>query len=231
MNEISTFDCLPNELIIGLFDYLEPAESFQSFFDYNNRLRKLVKCYVKYNRRTLNQDIKRFSTLHSWYKHLDFHDGGVTFYMVPLKGEQERNSINPRISDRIGIHWHFRKDEPMRLVDKRIEEISRKYPIKLNPLFGRYSPGCGLLDQTGPDFIRQYYPEQFQRFKAILFEKSFDSFREAHDFNKDAVEYLMQYIYENEPIRLRNNIRQAANSIWKEIQALKDVNILKIKHF
>jgi hypothetical protein len=44
------------------------------------------------------------------------------------------------------------------------------------------------------------------------------------------VKLLMKYIEENEPKRLRNIIQHAAYSIWKEIQALEDINILEIKY-
>jgi len=229
MNKISRFDYLSNELIVCIFDYLEPAENFQSFFDYNDRLRKLVKRYVNYNRRALDKDIERFSTLHSWYKHLDFYDGGVTFYMVPLKGEQERYNFDPCISDYAGIHWHFwQKTIP--LADKRIKEISQKYPIKLNPSFYPHQPTNKLLIGNGPEFVRQYYPEQFQRFEATIFYKSFTSIFEARELNMNEVKLLMKYIEKNEPKRLRNIIEHAAYSIWKEIQALEDINILEIRY-
>jgi hypothetical protein len=81
--------------------------------------------------------------------------------MVPLKSEQERYNFSPCISDPNGIHWHFWREQNMPLADKRIEQISQKYPIKLNPLFHPYGSATGLLVGSGPDFVRQYYPEQF----------------------------------------------------------------------
>lgn len=81
----------------------------------------------------LTKDIKRFSKIHSWYKHLAFNYGSTTLYIVPLKGEQERYNFSPCISDPTGIHWHFWQQKSIPLADKRIEEISQKYPIKLNP--------------------------------------------------------------------------------------------------
>jgi hypothetical protein len=53
---------------------------------------------------------------------------------------------------------------------------------------------------------------------------------EASQFNNGDVELLTKYITENESKRLRNNIQEAAHSIWREIQALEDVNILDIKY-
>lgn len=230
MANISTFDCLSNELIICIFDYLKPAENFQSFFDCNDRLQKLVKRYVTYSRRALDKDIERFSTLHSWYKHLHFVDGGVTFYMVPLKGEQERYNFSPSISDPIGIHWHFWRENPLPLADKRIAQISEKYPIKLNPLFHPQRSLTNLIVGNGPDFIRQYHPLQFEGLKATLFHRSFTNIFEAREFYTPDVEALLKSVCENEQKRLRNIIQETADCIWKEIQALEDVNILEIKY-
>jgi len=230
MSQISRFDGLSNELIIGIFEYLKPAENFQSFFDYNDRLRKLVKRYVNYSCHVLNKDIDRFSESHSWYKHLAFFDGGTTFFMVPLKGEQERYNFRPEISDPNGIHWHFWREKTMPLADKRIEAISQKYPIKLNPLFHPDGPPIRLFHEDGSDFVRQYYPEQFQRFEATVFQKSFRDNIGAYRFMKDDIELLIKYLRENESKRLRNSIQEAAHSIWKEIQALEDVNVLDIKY-
>jgi len=97
MSQISKFNSLPNEVIVSIFEYLTAAENFHSFFNINDRLRKLVKRYVRFSRRDLDNDIERFSTLHSWYKHLDYIDDGNTFYLLPLKGEQARYSFDKRI--------------------------------------------------------------------------------------------------------------------------------------
>jgi hypothetical protein len=160
---------------------------------------------------------------------LNFIDGGVTFYMVPLKGEQQRYKFTPYISYPISIHWHFWRQKNMPITDKRIEEISQKYPIKLNPSFHPDGSAGGVLIGNGPDFVRQYYPELFQRFETTLFHKPFINLYEAQQFNNDDFEMLTKYIKQNEPKRLRNSIQQAANSIWKEIQALEDIHILEIE--
>ncbi|CAF0872554.1 unnamed protein product [Didymodactylos carnosus] len=230
MSPVSTLNGLSNELIICIFGYLKAEENFQSFFDYNDRFRKLVKCYVMHSRRTLDEDIERFSTLHSWYKHLHFVDGGVTFYMVPLKGEQERYNFSPCVSDRIGIHWHFWRQKQMPLVDKRIEQISQKYPIKLNPLFASHGSSNGIFMDDGRNFIRQYYPAQFEALSTTLFCRSYHRIFDLLPFYTDDAKATMQFIYENEPKRLRNMIQEAARCIWKEIQALEDVNLLDIKY-
>ena len=227
MSNTTTFDSLPNELIICIFRYLQPAENFQSFFDCNNRFRKLVKRYVPCNRRALDDDIKRFSTLHSWYKHLSFNDGGVTFYIVPLKGEQERYSFDPCVSDPHGIHWHFSRQQPMPLLDERIEQISQKYPIKLNPLFHLVGVWFERNPESDRDLIRRYYPSQFEGLETIL-SKGSSAFSDVLNPCIDDERAKMEIIRKNEPKRMRDTIQIAADRIWKEIQALEDVNILEI---
>lgn len=227
MANISTFECLPNELIVCIFGYLETADNFQAFFHCNVRLRKLVKQYVTYSRRALDKDITRFSTLHSWYKHLNFVDGGVTFYMVPLRGEQERYSFNPRISDFTGVHWHFTRGRTMPLGDERIEQISRKYSVKLNPLFATHGYDVLPFRKENRDFLRNYHPSQFELLATTLFSESYMSTHNDYEHSEE-IRTLSEIIAVNERQRLRSIIHQAATCIWKEIQALEDVNVIDI---
>ncbi|CAF1017582.1 unnamed protein product [Adineta steineri] len=44
------------------------------------------------------------------------------------------------------------------------------------------------------------------------------------------IETIRKSIIDNERKRLRNVIRQAAHSIWKEIQTLENINILDIMY-
>ncbi|UJR12335.1 hypothetical protein I4U23_016512 [Adineta vaga] len=226
MLNISTFECLPNELIIHIFGYLKPAENFQSFFDCNIRLRKLVKQYVSYSRHALDKDITRFSTLHSWYKHLNFNNDGVTFYMVPSKGQQARYSFDPCISDYNGIHWRFWQIRPQ-LTDDRVAQISEKYPIKLNPLFATHGEARRLFLEDGEDFIRRYHPSQYELLATTLFCESYMNIHKDYEYSED-IRNIRKIIGENERKRLRNIIQQAAHSIWKDIQELEDINILTI---
>lgn len=56
MDQILRFDDLSNELIICIFKYLKLAENLQSFFDYNDQFRKLIKKnYVNYSHHALNK--------------------------------------------------------------------------------------------------------------------------------------------------------------------------------
>ncbi|CAF3852371.1 unnamed protein product [Rotaria sp. Silwood1] len=230
MSQKSTFDCLPNELIVCIFSYLKPDDNFRSFFVYNNRLRKLVKRYLPFSRRDLEKDIKRFSKLHSWNKHLNYINDGDSFYMIPVKGEQERYDVDPCISDYNGIHWHFRKQYSVRLEDERIQQIVQKYPIKLNPSFHPEGPQSGVLTAGFQDFVRRHYPFQFECLAITLFNRSAKCLFDLVEFFTDEIMIQLQYVYDNEPKRLKNIIFNAAQCIWNELQELEDVNILKIKY-
>ena len=107
---ISLFDNLADDIVLGIFEYLTPIERYNAFFDYNSRLRSLVKQRTEYSRNALDADILRFSTLHSWYKHLWFHHGGTRFYILPARGQQQRNLLQTRVTDNKQLHWHFIHD-------------------------------------------------------------------------------------------------------------------------
>ena len=229
MAKLSTFYCLPNELIVRILGHLNPAENFQSFFNCNDHLRALVKHYVMYSRRALDEDIKRFSTLHSWYKHRKFDDDALTFYMVPLRGVQEPSKDSQCVSHQRGIHWHFWEHKTVPKFDKRIEQIIQKYPVQLNPIFNPRGLRHEILMLHGQDFIRQYYPLQFETLSTILYCKPHTTPFGLYEFYTDDVKVVLNFICKNEPKRLRNIIHEAARSVWKEIQALEDVNILEIE--
>ncbi|CAF1412531.1 unnamed protein product [Adineta ricciae] len=228
MTNFSTFEHLPNELIICILAYLQPAEYFQLFFECNQRLRKLVKQYVNYSRRELDRDIIRFSTLHSWYKHLTFVNDGTTFFLTPRKGEQERYSFDPRVSDYDGVHWHFRGEYFVQ-ADKRIEQISKKYPVKLTPLFHPNAIHYHLRHDVTCGFIQQYHPEQYQSLVKILNLKDDNAQPRIISPNTDEVLAVLKLVHRNEMKRLKQIIYQAADSIWREIRRLEDVNILNIE--
>jgi len=228
MSDIKTFDHLPTEIIVCIFGYLSAADNFRSFFDYNNRLRKIVKHYVTYSREVLKKDIKRFSQLHSWYKHLNFVDDGATFYLIPRKGEQMRYSFDPRISDYFGIHWHFCRRHPVPIADKRIQQIIHEYPIKLNTYF---HPHGTPMTKGFTDFVRRQYPQQFEAMTSTLSTDLHERFFiQMTESMIDDFSIHLDYISKNEPKRLNKIIQEAAHHIWKELQKLEDVNILEIHY-
>ncbi|CAF3097038.1 unnamed protein product [Rotaria socialis] len=227
---MSTFDDLPNEIIICLFEYLKVEDKFHSFFDCNQRLRQLVKRYSIYSRHGLTGDIKRFSTLHSWYKHLNYVDDGNIFYMIPMAGEQARYGFGPCISDYRGIHWHFFTNNPEIIADPRIGEIVSKYPVKLNPCF--YPESSNLCRNTSgfKDFTYRHYPAQFGILSKEYFSE-FDSQSMGRLYSrKDTIMAQLEFISTNEQKRLKTTIIKSADCIWKDLQNLEDVNILTIKY-
>jgi len=231
MSQIFTFNSLPNEVIVSIFEYLTAAENFHSFFNINDRLRKLVKRNVRFSRRDLDKDIERYSTLHSWYKHLSYTDDGDTFYLIPLKGEQPRYHFDERIKDYNGIHWHFSMGKFSRITDKTIEKIIEKYPVKLNPMFSPYgynSVRLNLSPHQFKTFVHRYYPSQFEALKTTFFSSN-RSFFHLSENDKDDTSNQLKYIADNEPKRLRNLIRRAARCIWTDLQELEDLNILEIQ--
>jgi hypothetical protein len=110
MATITRFDDLSPELILCIFDFLSSADRYKSFFDYDDRLRVLVKKRTEFSRKELNADILRFSTLHSWYKHLSFHNGGNLYFIIPAQGQQPRYNFDPRVTDSNGLHRWFLYD-------------------------------------------------------------------------------------------------------------------------
>ncbi|UJR38864.1 hypothetical protein I4U23_031532 [Adineta vaga] len=120
--------------------------------------------------------------------------------MVSLNGEQERYSFDPHVSDYNSIHCE-------------------KYPIKLNPLFATHAELRGLFLKESRDFIRYYYPSQYELLTTTLFCESFANMREDYRYSED-IRNIRNFIAENECKRLRNVIQYTAHCIWKEIQAL-----------
>jgi L-2-hydroxyglutarate oxidase LhgO len=108
----------------------------------------------------LKKDFIRFSTLHSWYKHIPIE--GRNFYIYQDIGEQPRNLLYPAIKDTKGIHWHFTSTD-----------IPTKpyYKIRFGPflegitksVYGDYVNSFHILlnknIETFIDWISVYYPE------------------------------------------------------------------------
>lgn len=224
---MSTFETLPNEILCCIIQYLDPAECFRILFTMNYRLRKLVKCYVRYSRVELERDIKRFSSLHSWYKHLSFKNDGDIFYILPRKGQQLRYGFDPCVSDYNGIHWRFLDDTVSCVSDKRIAGIIYKYPVKLNPLFyPEIKPWVRNISDFR-DFMCRWYPSESELLKYD--EDLVLKLRYASPNITDEVTLTtIRLIHKKEQIRLYNLIKDSANHIWREIQKLEDVNVLEI---
>ena len=101
------------------------------------------------------KDIERFSTLHSWYKHMGKFE---IAYPLLLKGEEPRYPFEPRYSDlnQSNFHWRFilskfTKNYGITINNQHYEGIPqpilehmKKYPIYFNNELG-----------TGPSHLFQ----------------------------------------------------------------------------
>jgi len=111
-----------------------------------------------FDKDSTSSDIYRFSTLHSWYKHLPrksndndpnkipVHEGDV-FYPILMIGQQERNALDDTECDG-KIHWHFMTPQQMHLHHSKIGSmryvVALRHPVYLDNSFGNtYLPGDG----------------------------------------------------------------------------------------
>ncbi|CAF3596936.1 unnamed protein product [Rotaria sp. Silwood1] len=238
---ITVLDDLSSELILCIFEYLSAVDRYKSFFGCNTRLGHLVKRWTSYSRKQLDADIERFSTLHSWYKHLAFKDGGTEFIIFPQKGEQPRNSIDPSITDTAGLHWFFLRicDQSI-ITDERIRKILVRHSFQLNPFFYHDEMNCWsnsklngkrtlrtfygghiiIMDRNQKDFeswIRSNYPEHADR---ILGNSSYSH----HNIDEACAP-----IFESEWLKAVQVIRDSARQVWEELKQLEDVNPFEIR--
>lgn len=128
---------------------------------------KLVCDYAsnKFDEDQCRLDVRRYSRLHSWYKHL--HSTDSVFYAAPGLGMQPSGyEWNGRSKEETsGCHWYFlrqidRIHEPMR-------SLSLQFPISLNKFW--YSEPSYTLDEEIIDLVtddrkphrfREIYPQE-----------------------------------------------------------------------
>ena len=93
------------------------------------------------------KDFKRFSTLHSWYKHLNSFN---IAYPVLMKGEEPRYSFDTSFSDsnQENYHWRFivldnleaygyiLNGQEANVIPKDVLEFMKKYPIYISNRLG-----------------------------------------------------------------------------------------------
>ena len=68
----------------------------------SSRSRKSRSSNLRITPDQIREDIKRYSQLHSWYKHLS--PQGEEFYLFFRRGQQPRNDIVPEVTDRRNLH-------------------------------------------------------------------------------------------------------------------------------
>ena len=238
------FDDLSSEVILCVFDYLSVADRYNAFFDFNRRIRSLVKKWTNFSRRDLLADIRRFSTLHSWYKHLRFSDGGTICYLCPMRSRQQRNTRDHRSTDSGGWHWHFAmriREEPVLLDNKSVCEIVLRHPVQLNPFFYGSTPllytdktkqveeteergyyGARVIMWQYEDVLKTWLMANYPAYatKLLLDEPNDDwSFERKNDW---------ALIFKSEGEKATAAIFDAASQIWNEVKELDDVNPIEI---
>ncbi|CAF3202670.1 unnamed protein product [Rotaria sp. Silwood2] len=237
---ISTFNNLSSELILNIFEYLSVADRYKSFFDYDIRLRQLVKRWTSYSRKELDIDIVRFSTLHSWYK-ISLENGGRQCFIYPRRGQQSQcNDLDDK-SDTTNLHWWiiYYGDEPM-IADERVRAIIARHSFRLSPFF--YHDKIGALPRSSIDgkqplhtfygghiivdrndtryvepWLKSNYPDHADR---ILNRSSRSRLN---------IDEICAPIFEAEWLKTTQIIRQAAYQVWEELKNLEDINPLEIR--
>jgi hypothetical protein len=227
---ITRFDDLSPEVILCILDFLSTADRYKSFFDYDYRLHVLVKKRTEFSRKDLNADILRFSTLHSWYKHLSFDDGGSLFFIVPTQGQQPRYHFDPRIADSNGLHWTFlRGGKETAIANEQVRAIITRYPFRLNPFFyhqeyksdersssssSRSFYGGDLILMVARSNIKPWLNTNYPEYAEKIFSCS----------NKDLIP-----IFDGEWLKVTAAINKVAVQIWNELKELDDINPLEIE--
>ena len=98
---------------------------------------------LKITKDQIEQDINRFSKLHSWYKHLS--DVGYEFIVIFKQGEQPRHEVCPQVNDTDGLHcWFLRKE--LYKNTKDIPLVCYNNPVKFNYKFGSSQQGTQIND-------------------------------------------------------------------------------------
>jgi hypothetical protein len=222
------FDDLPSEIVLCIFDFLSVADRYKAFFDLNLGLRLLVKRWTEYSRTELSSDIQSFSTLHSWYKHLHFQDGGESFFIRPGIGKQIRYG-----SDDQEFHWQLMREEQFSYItDERVRAIVSRHSFRLNPFFYHKemrlsSTGEGSVTQRafyGGDIIHSIWQRSLEPWLEINYPEFFESNYKCND----PTHAIFVPIFDCEWAKVTATISRAAAAIWNELRELHEVNPLKL---
>ncbi|CAF4088425.1 unnamed protein product [Rotaria sp. Silwood2] len=237
---ITVFDDLSSELMLCIFEYLSAVDRYKSFFGCNTRLSQLVKRWTLYSRKQLDADIERFSTLHSWYKHLEFIDGGTKFIIFPQKGEQPRNSIHLSITDTAGLHWFFLQIYDQSIIaDERVRKILVRHSFRLNPFFyHKEMHSSSSLKIDGKQSSRTFYGghiismdryrESFEPWIRSNYPEYADRILNNSSWSPCNIDEACAPIFELEWLKAVRVIRDAAHQIWDELKQFEDINPFEI---
>lgn len=121
---------------------------------------------LRITRDEIVKDVERFSRLHSWYKHLPAN--GRVYIPIFLTGHQPRDSVHPEITDRVGLHVHFRAKIFMNAEDLLTYAKGMPYPVTFNMFFRGLEPGSSVphiisYDQDEwkeiSDYVSMHHPD------------------------------------------------------------------------
>ncbi|CAF1558109.1 unnamed protein product [Didymodactylos carnosus] len=231
----TTFDDLATELLLCICDYLPLADQYYAFFDYNNRLRLLIKHWtVIFIKKTLRDDLYRFTVCHCCIQRENF---GTKFYIIPAKGQYAFHvgkRFYPSIIDPFNIHWHCFKQIPK--LDPFVSKIIAKYPIELNPFndlgrldmsreyFHAYPTIVLVLKQhrisdENDEWLRENYSDIYTKVKNWIKQDNDDDYQ-----LKQYLIPLFKNEYQKQYEQFYNNVQQICN----DLEQLKDINILNI---
>jgi hypothetical protein len=101
----------------------------------SNEMNNEAKQYRRYDRamkKSIIDDVNRFSRLHMWFRYLPLD--GKEYLIFPWKGQQPKNPITQEINDKDGLHWWiwdsaFIDEIPIYGVGK---DILMRYKVTLN---------------------------------------------------------------------------------------------------
>ncbi|CAF3881839.1 unnamed protein product [Rotaria sp. Silwood1] len=235
---ITTFNDLSSELILCIFEYLSVADRYKSFFNYDTRLRQLVKRWTSYNRKELDADISRFSTLHSWYK-MSLRNGGVQFFIYPRQDQQPRNYCSGDINAP-NLHWWFiwYESSPS-FTNERVRDIIHRHSFRLTPFFyHKVISGQSNSNSDDKKPSRTFYGgdiitwnrdrENLKQWLTSNYPEYADRILNANNSYNDINEACAP-VFEAEWLKSTRIIRDAAYEVWKELGELEDVNPLEIR--
>lgn len=233
MANITCFDDLSPELILCIFDYLPAADRFKGFFDCNSRLRTLVKKHTEFSRQELDADILRFSTLHSWYKHLSFENGGTLKYIVPMQGQQMRYSFDPCVTDTDGLHWHFiDHGYETNISNEQVRDIITRYPIRLNPFFyhaeSKGRDKSNVRSFCNGDIIMFRYRSVIEKWLHNNYAEYAEEILKLSNFYDYTNRNKLVPVFDGEWLKATTSIKIAATQIWNELKEFDDINPLQI---
>lgn len=102
----------------------------------------------------IEEDFKRFSTLHSYYKHCP--PRGTKMHLFLSKGQQPRNGIDPRVQDHTGLHWWFVSSDFVRK-----KGLPEDYFIYINSFTRGSFRQWLLIDYNWGDQCKNYLEENY----------------------------------------------------------------------